>query len=56
MKQQNIYLKDINRYVNPVVSASDFDDETVKVEIDEYVFTDEIIRSLYTILNEVRLR
>ncbi len=56
MIQKNIYQKDINRYVNPVVSASDYDEKTVRVEIDEYVFTDEIIHSLYTILNEVRLR
>lgn len=47
MKLEAIYEKDINRTVNPAVSASDFSDKTVKTEIEEYVFTDEIINGLY---------
>ena len=36
MKLEAIYEKDINRTVNPAVSASDFSDKTVKTEIEEY--------------------
>lgn len=33
MKLEAIYEKDINRTVNPAVSASDFSDKTVKTEL-----------------------
>lgn len=49
MKLKDIYLKDIERPVNPAVSASDFSTNTVKTEIEEYVFTDEIINGLFKI-------
>ncbi len=54
MKLKELYNKDINRKVNPAVSASDFDEETVHTEIEEYVFTDEIIQGLYDILGAVQ--
>ena len=53
MKLKELYNRDIERKVNPAVSASDFDEETVHTEIEEYVFTDEIIllnESVTTIL------
>ena len=53
MKLKDIYLKDIERPVNPAVSASDFSAKTVKTEIEEYVFTDEIISGLYKILSSI---
>lgn len=56
MKLKDIYLKDIDRTVNPAVSASDFSAETVKTEIEEYVFTDEIINGLYKILSAIQSR
>lgn len=56
MKLEEIYLKDITRAVNPAVSASDLAEETAKIEIDEYVFTDEIVNSLYKILSAIRKR
>lgn len=56
MKLQDIYLKNIDRTVNPAVSASDFSAETVKTEIEEYVFTDEIINGLYKILSAIQTR
>lgn len=56
MKLEAIYEKDINRTVNPAVSASDFSDKTVKTEIEEYVFTDEIINGLYKILSAIKNR
>ena len=54
MKLQDLYSKDITRAVNPAVSVSDLDEKTVRIEIEEYVFTDEIINGLYTILNAIK--
>lgn len=51
-----LYAKPIDRSFNPAVNASDFNAETVKVEINEYVFTDEIINHLYDVLSNVRDR
>lgn len=51
---QEIYKKDITRTVNPAVSATKMDAETKRVEIEEYVFTDEIINGLYKILNAIK--
>lgn len=56
MKLEQIYAKDINRTVNPAVSASDFSVKTVKTEIEEYVFTDEIVNGLYKILSAIQCR
>lgn len=56
MRLEEIYDKDINRTVNPAVSASDFSDKTVKIEIEEYVFTEEIINGLYKILSAIKNR
>lgn len=50
MKFQELYLKDINRELNPAVSADDFTDETVNTEIGEYVFTDEIINGVAAVM------
>jgi ribose transport system substrate-binding protein len=44
MKLQDLYINDIDRKVNPAVSATDLEAETVKVEIEEYVFTKEILK------------
>ena len=41
MKLKELYSKPINRAVNPAVSATKFDPETERIEIQEYVFTDE---------------
>ncbi len=54
MLQKEIYNKPIEREVNPAVSASDMKPEVVNVEIDEYVFTDEIVIGLYTVINGIR--
>lgn len=50
----SIYQKDINRAVNPAVSATKDDPQTRITEIDEYVFTDEIINGLTRILNAIK--
>lgn len=43
MKLKELYNKPIDRAVNPAVSATKFDPETERIEIQEYVFTDEIM-------------
>ncbi len=50
MKLKELYKKDIERPVNPAVSVTKLDVETKNIEIEEYVFTDEIINGLYRIL------
>jgi len=54
MKFKDLYLKGLTRKVNPAVSASDLNQKTIDQEIDEYVFTDEIINNLYKILSNIR--
>lgn len=51
---KDLYSKPIERPVNPAVSATKFDPETEKIEIDEYVFTDEIINGLFRILDAIK--
>ena len=50
MKFKDLYERGLDRKVNPAVSASDLSEETVHTEIEEYVFTQEIIVNLYNIL------
>jgi len=54
MKLQDIYKRKVTEELNPVVSVSDYTPKTVNTEIDEYVFTDEIIHYLYMVLNAIR--
>ena len=54
MKLRELYSKPIERAVNPAVSATKFDEETQRIEIQEYVFTDEIMNGLFRILNAIK--
>lgn len=54
MKLKELYSKPISRAVNPAVSATKFDPETQRVEIQEYVFTDEIMNGLFRILDSIK--
>ena len=54
MKLRELYNKPINRPVNPAVSATKFDPDTERTEIQEYVFTDEILNGLFRILNAIK--
>lgn len=56
MKLSELYKNDINRPLNPAVSVTDNSASTIKVEIEEYVFTDEILNGLFNILDSVRNR
>lgn len=53
MKIKDIFSKDIERQINPAVVVSKQDPETVKTEIDEYVFSQSTIESLYKYLNNL---
>ena len=54
MKLRELYNKKIERAVNPAVSATKFDPKTEEIEIEEYVFTDEIINGLFRILDAIK--
>lgn len=54
MKFSELYEKSISRKMNPAVSVSDFKDETVNTEIDEYVFTEAIIINLFNVLSNIK--
>ena len=54
MKLFQLYDRDIDRTINPAVVAQDRTDETIRIEIEEYVFTDEIINNLYKVLWAVK--
>ncbi|HBC30920.1 MAG TPA: BREX system P-loop protein BrxC, partial [Clostridiales bacterium] len=54
MRLADIYKKLINRIINPAVVAQDRTQDTIDIEIDEYVFTDEIINSLYKVLLAIK--
>ena len=56
MMLEKIYAKDINREVNPAVNASNLSQQTVAIEIGEYVFTDDIINNLYKVLSAIKDR
>lgn len=51
---KELYKKDITRDVNPAVSAGDLKESTIHTEIEEYVFTQEIIQGLYDVISGVR--
>lgn len=53
---EQLYKNKISRPLNPAVSVTDNSAATVKVEIEEYVFTDEILNGLYNVLDAVRSR
>jgi hypothetical protein len=54
MRLADIYNKLITRNINPAVVAQDREVETIKTEIDEYVFTDEIINNIYKVLLAIK--
>ncbi len=54
MRFKELYEKGLDRKVNPAVSASDLSEKTVETEIEEYVFTQEIIVNLYKILLNIK--
>jgi hypothetical protein len=53
MKLRAIFDQPIDRTINPAVVVSNQKQETVKAEINEYVFTEELIEKLYRILHTI---
>ncbi len=53
MPIKDLYKKNIARDLNPAVSAEDLTARTIETEIDEYVFTDDIINGLYSVLSAI---
>ena len=53
MKIRDIYSNPIERKINPAVVVSNRSPEIIQTEIQEYIFTDEIIENLYKLLNTV---
>lgn len=53
MKIKDLFVKDIERQINPAVVVSKQDVETVTSEIDEYVFTPTIIENLFKYLDSL---
>lgn len=53
MLLRDIYAREINRPINPAVVVSDQKKETIKAEIEEYVFTDELIEKLFLMVDTV---
>ena len=54
MKLKEIYNNNIERNVNPAVSITNESDNTITTEIEEYVFTDDIINNLYDLLATIK--
>ena len=53
MKLQELFDRDIHRHINPAVTVSDSKEETIKAEIEEYVFTDDLIEQFFLMLDTV---
>ena len=56
MKLVQIYEKSIDRTINSAVTVSNRDKETIDAEIQEYVFTNELIEKLYSFLSNVMFK
>ena len=53
MDIRNLFARDIERNINPAVVVTEQDQTTISTEIEEYVFTPDLIDNLYTFLNEL---
>lgn len=53
MKLKYIYDKDITRHINPAVVVSELEENRIEQEINEYVFTTDIVTNIYKFLNAI---
>jgi hypothetical protein len=53
MLLRDIYAREIDRSINPAVVVSDQKKDTIKAEIEEYVFTEELIEKLFLMIDTV---
>lgn len=53
MKLKSLFKKEISRRINPAVVVSEMDIESVQQEIEEYIFTNDIVQNLHKFLNAI---
>lgn len=53
MEIKKLYAKDIDRHINPAVVVGETDEKYKKQEIEEYVFTKDILANIYKFLDAV---
>ena len=51
MKINDLFSKSVDRQINPAVVVSKQDSATINIEIEEYVFTQDLMENLYRFLN-----
>ena len=56
MKIREIFAKNIDRKINPAVVVTQQEKDIIKTEIEEYVFTADLIDNLYKFLNDLLFR
>ncbi len=54
MNLEQIFEKDINRQINGVVKADQTENETVFIELDEYVVTNELKEHIENTIDSIR--
>ena len=50
IKLEQLYDRKIDRRINPALVVSEMDEYSIKQEIDEYVFTPDITKNIYSFL------
>lgn len=53
MKIKDLFERPIDRYINSTATVGDLKEKHVKIEIEEYVYTQKLIEHLYTFLNNL---
>jgi hypothetical protein len=53
MQLKEIFERDIHRNINPAVVVGNDERKIIQAEIEEYIFTDELIEKLFEILNAI---
>lgn len=53
MKLHSIYEKDITRHIDPAVVVGTMGVERIEQEVEEYVFTKDILQNIYKFLNAI---
>ena len=56
MKIREIFSKNIDRKINPAVVVTEQGKDIIKIEIEEYVFTADLIENLYKFLFDLLFR
>ena len=54
MKLSELYSRNVEETLNPVVATGDLNAQTISTEINEYVFTVDIVNGLYRTLEAIK--